>query len=212
MWRTIEFPANLVRVALPRPLVNPPLQTLGPMSIPAPADPSLEPSSRLEITRLGNTKQCPICGSDVHSDAYHCTRCRSFFCYHCRAKLGADEVILQCGNQDCGFYGKWVCSVCDPATQKAEPPLEYDEPVDGYWPAWLLASIFMGLLAAWYINWSSALIVFAGMYAGLGYLLQSMDVNIFGKLRRASMERSSEVHSCICCSSPTKKTGLRQRA
>jgi hypothetical protein len=50
------------------------------------------------------------------------------------------------------------------------------------------------------------------MYAGLGYVLQSMEVNIFGKLRRVSMERSTEVHSCICCCSPTKKTGLRQRA
>jgi hypothetical protein len=51
-----------------------------------------------------------------------------------------------------------------------------------------------------------------GLYAGVGYILQSMEINIFGKHRRVTMDRSTDVHACICCQSPTKKTGLRQRA
>jgi hypothetical protein len=62
------------------------------------------------------------------------------------------------------------------------------------------------------LGWKSALIVFVGLYAGLGYVLHSMDFNIFGKQRRVTMDRSTEEHRCICCSKPAKSTGLRQRA
>lgn len=166
----------------------------------------------MTLARLGNTSQCPICGSGVHPDAYHCTQCRSFFCYHCRAHLNADDTILQCSNQSCGYYGKWICSVCDTAVKKKESPLEYIEPIDGYWPGWLIASLLVSLLFGWYFTWSSALILFLGMYVGLGYIFQSMDVNIFGKQRTVHMERSSDIYTCICCKNPTKKTSLRQRA
>lgn len=200
-----------------KPMSNPISDATVP-SAPVPSDPDhqssvdSETSSKLQVDRLGNTGQCPICGSDVHEDAYHCTKCRSFFCYHCRAHLSGDDPILQCGNRDCGYYGKWVCGVCDPLTKKQETPLEYIEPVDGYWPAWLIASILGSVLTGWYLGWKSALIVLIGMYAGVGYLLQSMEVNIFGKQRKVSMDRTTDVHSCICCERPTKKTGLRQRA
>ena len=182
------------------------------MSTPAPADSSVQSDPKIELARLGNITQCPICGSEVHSDAYHCTKCRSFFCYRCRAHLGADEPILQCGNQDCSYYGKWVCGVCNPTIKKQETPLEYIEPIDGYWPVWLIASLLLSLIFGWYFTWTSALIVFVGLYAGLGYILQTMDVNIFGKQRKVSMDRSTDIHACICCSKPTKKTGLRPRA
>lgn len=175
------------------------------------SSPDSETTSQRKLERLGNAGLCPICGSDVHEDAYHCTKCRSFFCYHCRAHLSGDEPILQCSNRSCGYYGKWVCGVCDPLTKKQQVPLEYIEPVDGYWPAWLVASLLMSLLSGWYFGWKSALIVLIGLYAGVGYILQSMEINIFGKHRRVTMDRSTDVHACICCQSPTKKTGLRQR-
>lgn len=188
------------------------------MSTPAPADSSLQSDERIdvapkaELERLGNSTQCPICGSDVHEDAYHCTKCRSFFCYHCRAHLGAEETILQCSNRDCSYYGKWLCSVCNPVAKQQQDPLEYLEPLDGYWPAWLLLSLLASLVFGFYFTWSSAFILFVGLYAGIGYILQSMDVNIFGKQRKVSMDRSTDVHLCICCNKPSKKTGLRQRA
>ncbi|MFM8570061.1 MAG: hypothetical protein ACKOAU_00550 [Pirellula sp.] len=185
------------------------------MSIPAsadPSDPKIELSVKSELARLGNTKQCPICGSEVHEDAYHCTKCRSFFCYHCRAHLVANDPILQCSNQDCGYYGKWVCGVCNPVSKKQESPLEYIEPVDGYWPAWLVISVVLSMIVGWYFGWKSAMIAFLGLYPGMGFVLQSMDINIFGKQRKVVMDRTSEVHLCICCSKPTKKTSLRQAA
>lgn len=196
------------------------------MSNPAPVDPSIQNgiqneqrtelsstglAPKVDLTRLGNTTQCPICGSDVHEDAYHCTKCRSFFCYHCRAHLSSDDTILQCANQDCSYYGKWVCAVCNPVSKKQEQPLEYLEPVDGYWPAWLIVSLVLSLISLWYFGWRSALIAFVGLYVGLGYVLHSMDLNIFGKQRRVTMDRTTEIHRCICCSEPAKKTGLRQR-
>ena len=164
------------------------------------------------LTRLGKTSQCPICCGKVHSEAYRCTKCRSFFCYHCRAHLGPQDTILQCGNRDCNYYGKWICSICDPAGKKDEAPLEYIEPIDGYWPLWLIVSIIISLLMVWYTTWAAALIVFVGLYAGLGYILQQLDINIFGKARQVVMPRSSEVHLCICCKQPAKKVTTRSKA
>lgn len=167
---------------------------------------------RSELNRLGNTSQCPICGSEVHSEAYHCTKCRSFFCYHCRARLGFNEAVLQCGNRDCGYYGKLLCSSCDTPTTKQEAPLEYIEPIDGYWPGLVCVSILVSLLIAWKFTWSAALIAFLTLFAGVGTILQSMQFNIFGKQRHVSMPRTSNHHSCICCNSETKITSIQKRS
>ena len=36
-----------------------------------------------------------------------------YFCFHCRARLLPPDTQLQCVNQQCDYYGKLVCDVCD---------------------------------------------------------------------------------------------------
>ena len=82
--------------------------------------------------RRGDVNKCPICGSQVDSEAYHCSACRNYYCYHCRARLLLSEIHLQCVNQNCDYYGKLVCDVCDPLEEQEEEPAVYAEPEDGY--------------------------------------------------------------------------------
>lgn len=163
------------------------------------------------VHRLGDTSKCPICGSNVATEAYHCTHCRNFFCYHCRARQASSETGLQCTNQACGYYGKLVCNICDPEQRKDEPPTVYLEPLDGYWPALLGISVIASLIVWLYSTWLAALIFWFGSYLGLGYILQSMGFNIFGKQRTVSMPRTSKHHQCIGCGQTAKEVPIGSR-
>lgn len=82
------------------------------------------------------------------------------------------------------------------------------EPIDGYWPLWLLVTL-AGSIALWfYTNGLAALIAFVGMYGGIGAIMQSMGLNIFGVERKVAMQRVSNFHSCICCQQPVKVVSL----
>jgi len=165
----------------------------------------------LPIQRLGDTAMCPVCGHSVHPDAYHCTQCRSFFCFHCRARQADGESGLQCNNKECGYYGKLVCENCDPPHEKQEKPTEYMEPIDGYWPGWLVASLVLSVLVWIYSTWLAALITLIGVYAGLGYVLQAMGFNLFGRTRLVALQRVTQYHSCICCEQTVKKVPVGKK-
>ena len=92
-----------------------------------------------ELKRRGDVEKCPVCGSHVDAEAYHCPSCRNYFCFHCRSRLVPPDTQLQCVNQQCDYYGKLVCDVCDISHQRDEAPTVYAEPEDGYWPGWLIA-------------------------------------------------------------------------
>ena len=119
-------------------------------------------------------------------EAYHCPTCRSFFCFHCRARLLEPDTRLQCVNQGCDYYGKLVCGICDPLHEKNEAPSIYAEPEDGYWPAWLI-------------------LVLIGTYLVGGYLLHRLGLNIFGRHRTLEHPRKSTFHTCIHCQSEVKE-------
>lgn len=157
------------------------------------------------LKRRGDVEKCPVCGSHVDAEAYHCPRCHSYFCFHCRARLMPPDTQLQCVNQQCDYYGKLVCGVCDTANEKEEPPAVYAEPEDGYWPAWLL----LVLVASGIIGYFTSLLVAVGTAIGLfvigGILLQRSGLNIFGRERIVEHPRTSAYHSCINCEQPVKE-------
>ena len=99
-----------------------------------PGNVSTKPTS--ELQRRGDVQKCPVCGSHIDPAAYHCPTCRSYFCFHCRARLLEPDTQLQCVNQDCDYYSKLICSVCDPCKETEEPPTVYAEP-----RGWLLAGL-----------------------------------------------------------------------
>ena len=158
-----------------------------------------------DLKRRGDVEKCPVCGSHVDPEAYHCPTCRSYFCFHCRARVLQPDTQLQCINQECDYYGKLICGVCDPHGEKEEPPTVYAEPEDGYWPAWL-ALVLVAVAVIWYFT---SFLVAAGTaiatYAVGGYLLHRVGVNVFGRERKVEHQRMTSYHTCISCEKPVKE-------
>ena len=115
------------------------------------------------------------------------------------------DTQLQCVNQNCEYYGKLVCGVCNPINEKDEPPSIYAEPEDGYWPAWLLFVLIATAVLWYYTSFRVAAVVAIVAYAGGGYLLHWVGLNLFGKERKVEQTRKSSFHSCIHCQSPVKE-------
>lgn len=162
--------------------------------------------------RRGELDVCPICGSNVHPKAYFCSRCSNYFCFVCRSRVGSTDVSLQCVNRDCDYFGKLVCNHCNPSQTINEQPFYYKEPTDGYWPAWLLACVVVAMLIVWKTTWIAGVLAFFSLYAGLGYLMQSVGFNIFGKERSVELPRSSTSYSCVRCSQPAKIISLSKKS
>jgi len=64
------------------------------------------------LRRLGDTEKCPACGLSIDSSAYHCPRCRIYFCFKCRRRVPRGEPQYQCVDQQCQYYGKLLCKGC----------------------------------------------------------------------------------------------------
>lgn len=62
--------------------------------------------------RIGDTTECPACGWAISPNAYHCPKCRVYYCFKCRARVGPHESQFQCADQTCPQYGKLLCSAC----------------------------------------------------------------------------------------------------
>jgi hypothetical protein len=157
------------------------------------------------VARRGDVCKCPICGSSVDQGAYHCAACRNYFCFHCRARLLPSDAQVECVNQDCGYYGKLVCGLCDSPHDKKEAPLIYAEPVDGYWPLWLGIALFVGLIIWYFTVWWFGFFLAISVFVAGGLWLQKKGFNIFGTEAMVTHERSSSYRTCIRCQQPTKE-------
>jgi hypothetical protein len=155
--------------------------------------------------RRGDVSKCPICGSAIDADAFHCAACHNYFCFHCRARLLKSDTQLQCGDQNCDYYAKLICSVCDAPTVTEEPPSVFVEPLDGYWPLWLIVAILAGGLTWYNASFLAALFTAMALFVIGGYLLHRFAVNIFGGERRVIQQRTSTYHTCICCKQPVRE-------
>jgi len=167
--------------------------------------------------RRGDVCKCPACGSNVDPEAYHCPICQTDFCFHCRARLLPADVQLECVNQQCGYYGKLICCVCDGSVEQEEAPSVYREREDCYWPAWLAVVLVMAGMI-WYFSSSflAAVMTAVVVYVGVGYFLQKrMGWNLFGTERSVEHQRRSSFNTCINCQGRVKelrKASLLQRS
>jgi hypothetical protein len=152
-----------------------------------------------KLQRRGDVSKCPICGSAVDAEAFHCAQCHNYFCFHCRARLLKSDTQLSCGNQKCDYYAKLVCSACDPPNLKEEPPSVFVEPLDGYWPVWLIVSL-IAFGVTWYnTSFYPAAAVAIALFLIGGYLVHRAGINIFGGERRVTHDVTSTHYQCICC-------------
>lgn len=159
----------------------------------------------VELKRRGDVEKCPVCGTHVDSEAYHCATCRNYFCFHCRARLLPADTQLQCVNADCSYYGKLICGVCNAKDEKDESPVSFAEPEDGYWPALLLFALVLILILWFFVSFWWALVIAIGVYFGGGYALQRAGVNLFGRTREVEFQRKSSYYTCVCCQQPVKE-------
>lgn len=177
-------------------------------SVDSPPDESQRDEKRETSPRRGDVAKCPVCGSAMDSEAFHCPTCHSFFCYQCRARLLPSDKQLECINQSCDYYGKLTCSICNAPVERSEPPAVYLEPEGGYWPALLLLTLlFLVIVWAW-TSFAWGLLFAILLYCVGGYLLHSLGVNIFGRERRVEHQRKSRVYLCLCCQEPVKELKL----
>jgi hypothetical protein len=159
-----------------------------------------------ELSRRGDLQKCPVCGSQVDADAYHCPHCHNYYCFHCRARLLGSDKQFQCINKSCNYYGKLVCGVCDPEVEKDEPPAVYLEPEDGYWPLLLFISFTIAVLigiATW--SFLAAMVILFGGFAGCAYALERAGVNVFGRENKVTQPRTTSHYTCICCHQPVRE-------
>lgn len=166
------------------------------------ADPSAPPP------RLGNVRECPVCGSAVAPGAYHCPTCQNSFCFHCRARVLPSDVQLQCVNQRCAYYGKLLCDVCEDTVVEEQPPAVYMEPEEGFWPLLLLVD-FIAFGFVWYqssFGWAALFLFLA--FPALGYAGQVLGLNVFGRERRVEHRRTAEYYRCICCRKAVKELAM----
>ena len=168
-----------------------------------PGNVSTKPIS--ELHRRGDVQKCPVCGSHIDPAAYHCPTCRSYFCFHCRARLLEPDTQLQCVNQDCDYYSKLICGVCDPCKETEEPPTVYAEPQDGYWPAWLVLTFMAGAVTWYFTSFLVAAGIAIAIYAAGGFSLHRAGINIFGRERKVEYQRRSSYHTCINCKQRVKE-------
>jgi hypothetical protein len=165
---------------------------------------AVEDSTRETVPRRGDVEKCPVCGSRVDAEAFHCPTCHSYFCFHCRGRLLPGETQLQCVSQSCDYYGKLICGLCDPQAEKDEPPTKYLEPEDGYWPAWLAAVLLVAAVSLYYFTFLTSLIEAVVLFLLGGWLLNKWGFNLFGKVRAVEQQRKTRYHTCIHCLEPVK--------
>src|SRR6184192_1030692 len=102
-----------------------------------------------ELKRRGEKAKCPACGWGLDEDAYRCPKCRIYFCYKCRARVGKHEEQYQCADQSCSCYGKLLCSACTVMVSNEGPVTRPTFDIDAgaaIWGGAILGGI-MGIIA-----------------------------------------------------------------
>jgi hypothetical protein len=89
---------------------------------------------------------------------------------------------------------------------RQDPPSEFVEPLDGYWPLWLLASLIAGGVTWYYSSFFTGGLTALGLFVIGGILIHLAGVNIFGGERRLIEDRSTTYYSCLRCKQPVKET------
>ncbi len=152
-----------------------------------------------ELNRKGALSKCPACGWKLDHDAYRCPKCRIYFCYKCRARVGERENQYQCMNQACKCHGKLLCAACvQPVAVKGvvpNPDATKATLIAGGVAGVAGAVVGAPLLAAGAIG-------VAGV-VGSSFLLRKLGFNIW-LTKDGTKQNVGERLCCIACKSPVK--------
>ena len=152
-----------------------------------------------ELKRRGDLTKCPACGWGLDHDAYRCPKCRIYFCYKCRARVGEREQQYQCMNQTCNCHGKLLCSACVRPLERKDM-VSNDGATGGTMVAGGVAAVAAGIAGAPLV--AAAAVGVAGI-VGSAYLLRKMGFNVW-----LTDDKTEKVVAtplcCIACNSPVK--------
>src|SRR5262249_39189694 len=87
-------------------------------------------SARVLPLTLAKANSCFDWGN-TDEDAYRCPKCRIYFCFKCRARVGKQEEQYQCADQSCSCYGKLLCSACTVMVAQQGPVTRPTFNIDG---------------------------------------------------------------------------------
>lgn len=178
-----------------------------------------------EMQRRGDVEKCPACGWRLDPGAYRCPKCRIYFCYKCRARVGEREEQFQCADQSCHCYGKLLCTAC-----VVPIPKSWTEPRDVEEPDASLAATFCGAVAggvAFYVAlfvapnggdhdvnkaFNRAFFVALGIGVGAAvaarFGLRALGFNVWGstdKKHTETISHSTTHTCCVQCKHPVKR-------
>jgi hypothetical protein len=151
-----------------------------------------------KIQRRDDMEKCPACGWRLDAGAYRCPKCRIYFCYKCRARVGERETQYQCADQSCDCYGKLLCAACVVPIDQPVPHPNSD--------ATIAALIGGGIAGA-----ASLAVAPVAVAAGLGvgaialgtWGLRAMGFNVWGSKDLTHAENIQHL-GCIQCRHPVK--------
>ena len=146
-----------------------------------------------KLRRIGDTQKCPACGWRIDADAYRCPKCRIYFCFKCRARVGKGESQFQCADQSCECYGKLLCAAC--TVMVDQPDTTYDD--DPVTPALIGGGIALvgATIAIFALSWSWWLLIPAaigGCFLGAQFPIARQ------------IPTTSNFRGCIQCRHPVK--------
>ena len=144
-----------------------------------------------EMRRRGDVEKCPACGWRLDPGAYRCPKCRIYFCYKCRARVGKIEAQYQCSDQSCECYGKLLCAACVvPVDDKQQVPND-DATV-----AALIGGAVIGGASLFFAPLVVVGVLGVGAVAAGSYGLRKLGCNVFGS---SDLKHEAVVARPVCC-------------
>lgn len=150
------------------------------------------------VRRSGEEEKCPACGWRLDAGAYRCPKCRIYFCYKCRARVGERESQYQCADQSCGCYGKLLCSACVVSIEQTEQRAGADAT-----KAALIGGAVTGVATLFAAPLAVAAGVGVGVVAAGSYGLRALGFNVWGSKDRMKNVRHPHL-CCVQCRHPVK--------
>lgn len=154
-----------------------------------------------KIQRRDDMEKCPACGWRLDAGAYRCPKCRIYFCYKCRARVGEREQQYQCADQSCDCYGKLLCAACvvlldqDHAEQRPNSDAT-------------IATLIGGGVAGAASLAVAPIAVAVGLGVGAIVLgsfgLRAMGFNVWGTGLTHEVKHSTQHLCCVQCRHPVK--------
>ena len=155
------------------------------------------------MRRIGETEKCPACGWGLDPGAYRCPKCRIYFCYKCRVRVGERESQYQCSDQTCECYGKLLCSACVIMIENKKTETIPKEDAT-------IVALAGGGAVALVTLFAAPFLVAAGIGVGAvvagSYGLRKMGCNVWGTTDQTKENEIKDRHiCCVSCRHPVKQ-------